>query len=70
MADTHDKLITSATESQTGWNWKGDLRVIWSTLPSPEPIAQDHIQARLFNVSKDGEPLSSLGKLCQCSVTY
>lgn len=45
---THDKLITSAAEPQTDWGLKAALRIIWSTLPSPEQVAQDQIQTRLW----------------------
>lgn len=58
------------TESQNGLGWRGPLEVMWSNHPAEAQLhigqaAQYHAQATF----QRREPTTSLGILCQCSVT-
>ena len=53
------------------WKWERTSGSIWSnhnsTLSHTEQGAQDHLQAALENL-QGGDPTTSLGNLCQCSI--
>lgn len=55
---------SNITETQNGWGEKGPLGFIWFS--TKEQGAQDHIQT----VSEHGSSTTTLGNLCQCSVTH
>ena len=66
------EVVSGITESQNSWGWKGSLKVIWSKPPAQveSPVAGCSGSRWVLNISKEGDSTTSLGNLCQCSVTF
>ena len=65
---------TRNREPQNGWGWKGSLEVIWSKPPAqagpPTADCPGPCPDGFWISPKDGDYTTSLGSLCQCSVTF
>jgi len=60
------------SQAQNDWDWKGPLCLCGPISAQAETLragCQDHIQAAIEDF-QGGDPTTSLGNLCQCSVTY